>query len=70
MKHSEAKSTSAARQMVRIAEGEDVVAAVLTHGDIARRAFEIYVQSGHRQDPCKENWLLAEQELRKQAKEA
>ncbi len=38
-----------------------------THAEIAKRAYEIYVKSGHQQGHCQRNWLCAEQELRKHA---
>ena len=35
--------------------------AVLTHKEIASRAYEIYVEKGCRQDQSKKNWLQVEQ---------
>ena len=40
--------------------------AVLTHKEIARRAYEIYVEKGCQQDQSEQNWLQAEQELKSQ----
>ena len=40
--------------------------AVLTHKEIANRAYEIYVEKGCRQDQSEQNWLQAEQELKNQ----
>jgi hypothetical protein len=33
--------------------------------DIAKRAYEIYVEKGCQQGQCEENWKQAEQELKK-----
>ena len=37
-----------------------------THEDIARRAYEIYVEKGCQQGQSEQNWLQAEQELKNQ----
>jgi hypothetical protein len=37
------------------------------HAEIAKRAYEIYLKKGRQQGQCEQNWLQAEQELRKQA---
>lgn len=37
-------------------------AAAPTHEDIARRAYEIYLEKGCPPGQCEENWLQAEQE--------
>ena len=34
------------------------------HNDIARRAYEIYVQRGCQQGQCQQNWRQAERDLR------
>lgn len=39
------------------------------HSEIARRAFEIYVQDGRRQGQCAQNRRQAEQDLLKQVAE-
>ena len=39
-------------------------AALLTHKDIAKRAYEIYVENGCKQGQTEQNWLQAEQELK------
>lgn len=41
-----------------------VDAALPTHKDISRRAYEIYVKNGCRQGQSEQNWLQAEQELK------
>ena len=38
-------------------------AAMYTHEDIARRAYEIYVKRGRRQGQSQQDWMQAEQEL-------
>ena len=40
--------------------------AMPTHNDIARRAYEIYVERACRQGQSEQNWLQAEQELKNQ----
>ena len=35
------------------------------HDEIAKRAYDIYVKSGHKQGHCTENWTRAEKELRR-----
>ena len=39
----------------------------VSHDDIARRAYEIYVKSGSKNGRCRQNWQQAENELRKPA---
>ena len=34
-----------------------------THGDIAKRAYEIYVKNGRKEGQSRQNWQQAEQEL-------
>lgn len=36
-----------------------------THQEIAKRAYDIYVQKGRRLGDCEQNWKQAEQELTK-----
>ena len=36
-----------------------------SHDEIARRAYDIYLKTGSKQGRCKQNWLQAENELRK-----
>lgn len=36
-----------------------------THQEIAKRAYEIYLQKGRRPGDCEQNWRQAEQELTK-----
>ena len=40
------------------------IAVMATHEDIARRAYEIYVDSGCREGQSEQNWHKAEQELK------
>ena len=61
---SEAKGTLAAQQTHNDLHPGHGVITMPTHDDIARRAYEIYVKNGRKQDLCKQNWLQAEQELR------
>ena len=39
---------------------------VLTHGNIAERAYDLYVQSGCHQGQCQQNWEQAEKDLHDQ----
>ena len=55
-----------AAQQVRNASHPGPVASMLTHEDIAKHAYEIYVEKGCRQGQSEKNWLQAEQELRNQ----
>jgi len=36
---------------------------VITHADIAQRAYDIYAQSGYHQGRCQQNWRQAEKDL-------
>ena len=38
---------------------------VITHADIAQRAYDLYAESGYRQGQCKQNWQQAEKDLHK-----
>ena len=39
---------------------------MLTHEDISRRAYEIYIENGCNEGQSEQNWLKAEQELKNQ----
>ena len=39
---------------------------VPTHGDIAQRAYDIYVQNGCNEGQCQQNWQQAEKDLHEQ----
>ena len=56
----------AAQQMLNISHLGPVAAALLTHEDIAKYAYEIYVGKGCQQGQSEQNWLQAEQELKNQ----
>ena len=60
---SKAKQVSAAQ---RTQKGSQTVSApvTLTHKEIAKRAYEIYLENGRRQDQSEQYWLQAEQELK------
>lgn len=45
------------------AKGRGAIA-MPTHDEISKRAYEIYVKSGHKQGLCNQNWRQAELELR------
>lgn len=63
---SKGRQVFAAQQRANASHPEPVVAAILTHEDIARYAYEIYAETGCRQGQSEQNWLQAEQELRNQ----
>jgi hypothetical protein len=43
-----------------------VTTTILTHKDISKRAYEIYVENGCKEGQSEQNWLQAEQELKNQ----
>jgi hypothetical protein len=63
---SKGRQVFAAQQALNASHPAPVVAAILTHEDIARHAYEIYAEAGYRQGQSEQNWLQAEQELRNQ----
>jgi hypothetical protein len=54
-----AKAPSAKSQAAKAAKGEP------THEDIARRAYELYLERGSVEGHHEEDWLIAEAELRR-----
>jgi hypothetical protein len=54
----------AAQQMLNASHPGPVAAALLTHKDIAKHAYEIYVEKDRQQGQSEQNWLQAEQELK------
>jgi hypothetical protein len=63
---SNGKQVFAAQQTANASHPGPVVAAILTHEDIARCAYAIYVERGCRQGHSEQNWLQAERELKNQ----
>lgn len=53
---------SASQPMHTSPSPRPVATAAVTHDDIARRAYEIYVEKGCLQGQSEQNWLQAEQE--------
>jgi hypothetical protein len=66
MTKSKTTQMSGMQQAEKALQSGSVSTAVLTHDEIAKRAYEIYVESGCRQDRCEHNWLQSEQELKNQ----
>ena len=66
MTKSKATQMSAMQQAHKAPHPGPVATAMLTHEEIARRAYEIYVENGCRQGQSEQNWLQAEQELKNQ----
>ena len=64
MTQSEATRTLAAQQTHDDLHPGHGVITVPTHGDIAKRAYDIYVNNGRKQGHCKQNWQQAEHDLR------
>ena len=63
---SKGKQVFAAQQLLNASHPGPVVAARLTHEDIAKHAYEIYVEKGSRQGQSEQDWLQAERELKNQ----
>jgi hypothetical protein len=63
IKESKAKQVSAAQQTQK---GLQIVSVAVmpTHKEIAKRAYEIYIENGRRQGQSEQYWLQAEQELK------
>jgi hypothetical protein len=63
---SEGREVFAAQQMLNASHLGPVAAAILTQEDIAKHAYEIYVEKGCQQGQSEQNWLQAEQQLKNQ----
>jgi Protein of unknown function (DUF2934) len=63
---SKGRQVFATQQMLNASHPGPAVAAILTHEDIAKHAYEIYVATGCRHGQSEQNWLQAEQELKNQ----
>ncbi len=63
---SKATQMSAMQQGHKASHPGPAVSAMPTHKDIAKRAYEIYVEKDCQQDQSERNWLQAEQELKNQ----
>ena len=61
---SKSKQVFAAQKILSVPYSGSVVAALIAHEDIAKLAYELYVETGCRQDQSEQNWLQAEQELK------
>ena len=66
MTQSKATQMSAMQQGHKASHPGPVATAMPTHKDIAKRAYEIYVEKGCQQDQSEQDWLQAEQELKNQ----
>jgi len=66
MTQSKATQMSAMQQGHKAAHPGSAATAVPTHKDIAKHAYEIYVEKGSQQGQSEQNWLQAEQELKNQ----
>ena len=66
MSKSKAAQVSAMQQVHKAPHSGSCATAMLTHEEIARRAYEIYVEKGCPQGQSEQNWLQAEQELKNQ----
>ena len=61
---SKAKQVFAVQQTQQKDSQTASVAVTPTHKEIARRAYQIYIENGRRQGQSEQYWLQAEQELK------
>jgi hypothetical protein len=66
MTHSKTTQMSAMQQGHKASHPGPAATAMPKHKDIAKRAYEIYVEKGHQHGQSEQNWLQAEQELKNQ----
>ena len=66
MTQSKATQMSTMQQGHKASHPGPAATAMPTHKDIAKRAYEIYVEKARRQGQSEQNWLQAEQELKNQ----
>ena len=66
MTQSKATQMSGMQQGHKASHPGPAATAMPTHKDIAKRAYEIYVEKGYQQDQSEQDWLQAEQELKNQ----
>ena len=64
MTKSKATQMSEMQHVHKAPHPEQVATTMLTHEDISRRAYEIYVRNGCKEGQSEQNWLQAEQELK------
>ena len=67
VKKTKSSPISASQPVHDIPRPRPIAAAAPTHEDIARRAYEIYVEKGCPQGQSEQNWLQAEQEQMNQS---
>lgn len=63
---SKGKQVFAAQQVLNAVHAKPVAAALVTHEDVAKHAYAIFVDTGCRHGQSEQNWLQAEQELKNQ----
>lgn len=66
MTNSKATQMSSMQQAHKVQHSGSIPIAVLTHKDISKRAYEIYVENGCREGHSEQNWLQSELELSSQ----
>ena len=64
MTKSKATQMSDMQQAHKTPHAGQVATTMLTHEDISKRAYEIYVENGCKEGQSEQNWLQAEQELK------
>ena len=64
MTKSKATQMSEMQHAHKASHSGQVATAILTHKDISKRAYEIYVKNGRKEGQSEKNWLQAEQELK------
>jgi hypothetical protein len=66
MTNSKATQMSSMQQSHKTLHSGSIPIAVLTHEDISKRAYAIYVDNGCKEGHTEQNWLQSEQELSNQ----
>ena len=63
---SHAHVTAATPHRAPAPPSDPILTTVLTHDEIAERAYDIYVRNGRHENQCQQNWEQAENDLRHQ----
>ena len=64
MTKSKATQMSEMQQANKASHPGPVATTMLTHKDISKRAYKMYVENGCKEGQSKQNWLQAEQEMK------
>jgi hypothetical protein len=63
---SKGRQVFAAQQILNASHPGPIAAAMLTHADIAKHAYGIYVETGCQQGQSEQNWLQAGRDMKNQ----